>query len=130
MNIPKFHVEALHYDEAIANSKVFSKLEMNNYLWLKIPVEFAEDFKIDSIKRVMPSEVDLTDVSYRDNWATWIKVPTENLQDFNVLQVFKIVFTNVLTGDEQDLFFAYSVQTEDVEKPYIYVVDKNQTTQG
>ena len=130
MNVPKFHVEALRYDEAIANSKVFSKLEMNNYLWLKIPVEFAEDFRIDSIKRVMPSEVDLTDVSYRDNWATWIKVPTENLQDFNVLQVFKIVFTNVLTGDEQDLFFAYSVQTEDVEKPYIYVVDKNQTTQG
>ena len=123
MNIPKFHIEALPYDKAIANSKFFSKLEMNNYLWLKIPVEFAEDFRIESIKRVMPSEVDLTDVSYRDNWATWIKVPTENLQDFNVLQVFKIVFTNVLTGDEQDLFFAYSVQTEDVEKPYIYITE-------
>ena len=122
MNVPIFNVEALPYEEALANAKVFSKHEVNEHLWLKIPVEFAE-FRIDFIGRTMPSEVDLTEFSYRDNWATWIKVPVYELKDYNVPQLFKIKFTDLLTLDTHDLFFAYSVQTEDVEKPYIYIVD-------
>lgn len=124
MNIPKFNVEALPYDEALANATIFSEHEINDLLWLRIPVEFAE-FKIDYIKRTMPTEVDLTEYSYRDNWATWIKVPVDELKERNVSQLFKIKFTDLLTLDTHDLFFAYSVQTENVEKPYIYVKDES-----
>jgi hypothetical protein len=127
VNVPKFNVEAMPYDKALASAKTFSKLEVNNYLWLHIPVEYAEDFKLTGIYRVMPTEIDLTDSSYRDNYATWIKVPTADLKDYNVLQVFKVTFENILTSDEADLFFAYSVQTEDVEKPYIYVKQDDET---
>ena len=120
MNVPKFNVEALPYEEALANAKTFSEQEINEHLWLKIPVAFAE-FKIDFIGRTMPTEVDLTEYSYRDNWATWIKVPVAELKERNVSQLFKIKFTDLLTLDTHDLFFAYSVQTEKVEKPYIYM---------
>lgn len=127
MNIPEFSLKALPYAKALAEAKVFSKSVVNDYLWLNIPVDFAE-FHIDYIGRELPTKIDLTELSYRDNLATWIKVPVSTLNTYNTSQLFKIVFRNPSTEDIHNRFFSYSVQTSDVEKPYIYMKQDESTT--
>lgn len=120
---PVFSLDAVcHKDRALA-SRVFSISEVDYYLYVKIPPRIARAYELYQVHEIREKE---EFVCHRDLWIhepgrIWYKFRFHMLNKDVGLHVYRLGMVNTCTGDTMHLFFSYTIQNSDPDKPYVYM---------
>lgn len=127
----QFAFELCTYHDAIRQSRIFNINEIENILWLKIPdpskydSAHSSDLFLKSVYELNSTdefvELDFTDDIERDSRRVWLKINTNMLNTSPGFHMYKFMFIDTRFNEEQNFFFAYKIQTDNPDKPYIYM---------
>lgn len=113
------------YEEASSLHKVFNYRCLNEELLVKLPeVILPRKFQLSSIFQVSPviKELDSIHVESCKQTNTWLIIPWNILDRSVGYHIYKIVFRNLyMPTFDCDVYFSYTIQNDDPEKPYIYM---------
>lgn len=114
----------LPYTDALASSRVLNINELNSYIWVQIPTNLSPYVILSDMQDM--STTPATPIIYddkvsRDNRNCWMKIDLSILSTEAGLHVYRFVFNNTITGEDTSLYFAYQIQNDAPEKPYIYM---------
>lgn len=120
---PVFSLNAAEHKDIAAVSKVFSKAELEYYLFVRIPVCMAYDYELYQIDEVR-NKTEF--VCFKGLWdhdinRVWYKFKFFMLNQEVGLHVYRMSMVNKFTNDTAQLYFGYVIQDSDPDKPYKYM---------
>ena len=108
------------------NTPVFNQSQIEEVLYVKVPyevcklnhlIELAEVPVTKDLSELEPVLDHTTFLRYRP----WVDIESEVLNLEPGHHKYKLKFKNIYTNVISNLFFAYDIQCDDPEKPYIYM---------
>ena len=108
-----------------SNTPVFNQSQLEDVLYVNIPYEICKLNNLVEVTEV-PVVKDLCDESILDHvtflrYRPWVDIESSVLNLDPGHHKYKLKFKNIYTSVISNLFFAYDVQCDDPEKPYIYM---------
>lgn len=123
MEYPVLKIESSTYHELPINTTVLGKEQLEYYTWIHLPHDLSRDFalvQIDNIDDSLPKEVKRAFIN-RKPGKPWIRIRTGALNQSIGLHRYKITLVNKTSDDVVSLYFAYIMQDNNPDKPYIYM---------
>lgn len=134
---PSFHLDAVTHDKMSYVSELFSRQQVEPYLYVKIPPYIAREYEltqVDEIKdRAYPLESkdsDETPLWEHDSRRMWYKFRSDILDMETGYHNYRLTFQNRITGDTCLLYIAYTIQNNNPDKPYIYMDEARKYSSG
>ena len=124
---PSFRLDAVPHAKTAFASELFSKYQIEQYLYIRVPVYIAREYElkyVDEIKdRAIPLEPDSEGIPLweHDSRRIWYRFLSRMLDMETGYHNYRLTFRNKTTHDTCLLYFAYTIQNNDPEKPYIYM---------
>lgn len=118
----KVILEAVPFSGVSYASQVYNISQITEYVHIKLPdwAYHSEILKIEEVSEYPTNPVNLIDVR-KIPGHPWIDILFEALDDDPGYHIYKIEFRDLVTEDASLLYFAYNLQVDDPEKPYIYM---------
>ena len=119
---PAFRLDAVPYGFSALASKVFNLAQVEGILYVRIHPEIARQFKLSEVSEVA---VKIKTISSKacthDTSRIWYKFNPKYLNLDPGYHQYRMIFTNTATGDTCQLYFAYTIQDNNPDKPYYYM---------
>lgn len=114
--------EAVRRDQVSAFDQVFHKDELPYYGWIHLPTDIAKYLDLVEVKNVDTDK----DVDFHLDWERedihpWYKLRLESLDLTLGTHMYRLKFDNTFLHDELDLYFRYTIQDDNPDKPYVYM---------
>ena len=112
------------YNDALAHTLVVNLAELHHYTWVEIPQDISRDCSLVSIEDVFNAdavEIDISTQTLREHRNMWIRINTSALDTHVGMHMYKFTMMNSVTLEDVYLYLTYRIQTDDLEKPYIYM---------
>ena len=105
------------------NSPILNKGNIQEFIWVYIPHEFSTGYVVTSIEHKHKNEYEPLDLAYveRDHYYPWIKIIAEKLVQDVGQHIYRLILTHETTLESVTLYFSYTIQNDDPEKPYYYM---------
>lgn len=130
MQFPVFSLKASKYDKVSLHSEVLNDNQIAHELHLQIPVQIAHTCELHKLEELGDTVTEVSDESWkRDDNRIWYQIKTSYLNMSVGHHLYKLSFINRVTDDTMFLYFAYTIQSNNPEKPYIYVNRADKETQ-
>lgn len=109
------------YSDLAKHSKVINVDELDYFLWIYLNPEYVRDSYF-----VCGSEMSNNPrITFHDTFTrpstSWIRVKTSDLNKEIGLHTYKFLFADRITSDTFSLYANYIIQSDNQEKPYIYM---------
>lgn len=113
----------------LAHVRVLSLDKLPRFIYVQLPSEYIHPpFMLTGVKEVTlgQSSEDITSkilcyVAPAFGFRSWLKIPTSTFNTTPGFHKYVFSFTNLATEDIFDRLLCYSVQTDNPDKPYIYM---------
>lgn len=121
-----FTLNASLEQDLASNTPVFNQSQIEDVLYVKVPyavcqlnrlIELAEVPVTKDLTELEPILDHITFLRYRP----WVDIESTLLNLEPGHHKYKLKFKNIYTSVISNLFFAYDIQCDDPEKPYIYM---------
>lgn len=112
------------YHDALSHSKIINKESLEFYTWIRIPNELCNRLSLYGVKVYDTSvwkDIDFSDMVFRENHRPWIRILTSKLDTSVGSHMYKFAFVDIDLDDYVSLYFAYKIQDDNPNKPYIYI---------
>lgn len=116
------------YNHALATARVININELSTHIWLQIPPHvsaYLELSRVEDMGTTPPTSIDWSEEISREGRNRWLKVNIAILSVDIGLHMYKFVFANMLTGEDEDYYFVYQIQSDAPDQPYIYMTRKD-----
>lgn len=121
------HTEMYDYADVLAHANVFNFRTLDTFVFVRIPSTYLQNFTIYEVKEIQPTTQDCDSfLKYRCKGKPWFKIPVKSLDLDIGLHVYAFKFLNRVTMDTFTQYIAYTVQSEDAAKNYIYMRDDDE----
>ena len=120
---PNLYLETICRDKISSVNKVFRRSEFDSIGYLPIHLTIdVRDYKFVSIYSLNPMNFKLFKEEYNMCLCrAWIDVPVTSL-DLNIgYHLYTVQLVNIHTNDIANLYFSYTIQNDEPEKPYLYL---------
>lgn len=120
---PAFRLDAVPHEFSALASRVFSLQQVEKILFVRIHPDIARQFELIQVAEIADKAEKVTDKKAwtHDTCRIWYKFDPEYLNMTVGYHQYRMTFQNTLTSDTCLLYFAYTIQDNDPEKPYIYM---------
>lgn len=120
---PAFKLTAVTHKDIAYASKVFSLQEFQPYLYVDIPVYIAKHFSLYELDEIVEKAEPVCVKCLWDHpqCSIWYRFHTNKLNQESGYHCYRMCFVDTFTKDIVYLYFAYTVQTNNPDKPYIYM---------
>lgn len=123
MEYPAFRLDAVTYDKIATANKIFNGSEIEYWLHIHVPHTFARSYELYQIDEVAD---EIKPVCFKKLWEhdpgrAWYKFKSHMLNLTNGYHLYRLSFVNTHTDDTALLYMTYTIQTNQVDKPYIYM---------
>lgn len=105
-------------------NKVFNLHELDNYLYVYIQPDKTRNCILQDLREVNFEESTGSESFYSIAEivsASWIKIHCSKLDLTTGMHVYKLVFNDPVFDETLNLYFSYTVQNDNPDKPYIYM---------
>lgn len=108
-----------------SHSCVFNQSQIEDTLYVRVPYNVCTQNELRSVEEISDEPVTsspdiLQDVVYM-RYRPWVDIKSSALNMNPGHHVYKLHFVNRYTEVCSNLFFAYTVQQDNPDKPYIYM---------
>lgn len=120
-----FHLDAVLHEDLPSYTRIISKYDFRYYLWVKVSPAIAKYYslyQLDEVSIHREYDLNLLEICKHDLGSPWFRLNTKRLDTSVGQHVYRMQFVHKFDQHTTSLFFSYIVQTECVEKPYIYMV--------
>lgn len=120
----EYPVCKLKAEAEIGVPKILNKQRLEEFIWISIPTLIARTCYLYDVQEVCPkyraieNYVEIFEI--RDKYP-WIKVKSSGLNQSIGTHVYALDYVNPSTNDTMSIYFAYIIQDDNPEKPYIYM---------
>lgn len=121
-----FTLNASLEQDLASNTPVFNQSQVEEVLYVKVPYQICQLNKLIELKEI-PESKDLSEfepildkVTFL-RYRPWVDIGSELLNFEPGHHKYRLKFKNIYTSVISNLFFAYDIQCDDPEKPYIYM---------
>ena len=124
-----FTLDAVLHKDLSSSTKIFSIHDMEYYLWVKVSPEIAKHYSLYQIDEVSVNtnlDLSIPDICVHEPDNMWFRINSMYLNRVAGQHVYRMHFVHDIDKHTISLFFSYIVQTEHVEKPYIYMPKENE----
>lgn len=120
---PNLYLETIYRDKISSVNKVFRRSEFDNIGYLPIHLNIdVRDYKFVSIYSLNPMNFRLFKEEYNMCLCrAWIDVPVTSLDLSIGYHLYTVQLVNIHTNDIANLYFSYTIQNDEPEKPYLYL---------
>ena len=120
---PAFRLDAVPHEFSALASRVFSLQQVEKILFVRIHPDIAKQFELTEVAEVKDTAVIVKSSKAwtHDTSRIWYKFNPQYLDLDPGYHQYRLTFTNTVTQDTCLLYFAYTIQDSDPEKPYIYM---------
>ena len=116
--------DLLDYERFLQNVPVISIHQIEYTTWLHIPRCDSAQLVLFDVRKIAPNELIMCTCHgfERDGHRPWFEVVTDIFFDLSPgFHAYRFSFENHTTSEVVSLFFGYTIQTSEVDKPYIYM---------
>ena len=121
---PKTLVATKH-DDMFRYRKVFNLTEIDYYLYVKLEPPLASIWYLYKVEEKMKDgslvELQISSGEVVRQSPTWLKFQTNFIDTSVGLHVYKFTFVHTITNVVATLWFSYTIQNDNPDKPYIYM---------
>lgn len=121
---PKTLVATKH-DDMFRYRKVFNLTEIDYYLYVKLEPPLASIWYLYKVEEKMKDgslvELPISSGEVVRQSPTWLKFQTNFIDTSVGLHVYKLTFVHTVTNIVATLWFSYTIQNDNPDKPYIYM---------
>lgn len=120
---PNLYLETIYRDKISSVNKVFRRSEFDSIGYLPIHLNIdVRDYKFVSIYSLNPMNFRLFKEEYNMCLCrAWIDVPVTSLDLSIGYHLYTVQLVNIHTNDIANLYFSYTIQNDEPEKPYLYL---------
>ena len=120
---PNLYLETIYRDKISSVNKVFRRSEFDSIGYLPIHLNIdVRDYKFVSIYSLNPMNFRLFKEEYNMCLCrAWIDVPVTSLDLSTGYHLYTVQLVNIHTNDIANLYFSYTIQNDEPEKPYLYL---------
>lgn len=118
-----FQLNACSYEDIPSNTPVINKANFDYFLWIHIPEEIARCYAFYQLDEMAPEHKKVPHIGFieRDCNRPWLKITSSVLGSTVGKHLYKLCFVNQITNDLISLFFSYTIQDDNPDKPYVYM---------
>ena len=131
-DVPVQTLEVCEYKQVHTHCEIINLHNLEYYTYLHLP-ETARGCRLFEIYSFLPYKEENCDELLSSVWKEpgkpWIRIDSDQLDKSVGMHVYKLSFVNLSTKDVFSLYFAYIIQNDDPEKPYIYM-DRDTSTES
>lgn len=113
---------AVPFKDLAAECKVFNLNEFSYFLWVRLtpplPYEYYL-YRVEEVKETLQKVPFPGAFMYES--PTWMKVKTDFINKEIGQHTYKLTYINRISGVELPLYFRYIVQSDNPDKPYVYM---------
>jgi len=121
------HTDMYDYADVLTHATVFNFRTLDSFMFVRIPSAYLQNFTIYEVKEIQPTTCNCDNfLKYRCKGRPWFKIPIKCLNLDIGLHVYAFKFLNKVTLDSFTQYIAYTVQSEDAVRNYIYMRDDNE----
>lgn len=105
-------------------NKVLNLHELDNYLYVYIQPDKTRNCVLQDVREVNFEESTGSESFYSIAEivsASWIKIHYSKLDLTTGMHVYKLVFNDPVFDETLNLYFSYTVQDDNPDKPYLYM---------
>ena len=126
--IPELVLSACMWANLPSESKTINYANLNEFLWVSLPDEFTTNFVISTISEKSKSGYHHipADTYVREGYYPWVHILKSGLNLEIGYHIYRITLVNTISDDLFSLYFAYTIQNDDPEKPYYYMPQVNE----
>lgn len=124
---PGINFDLYSYYDALSNSIVLNKSNLESYIWFKIPDNIQKrsmslyqitDFNAEN----GPADIGFTtETVMREHHRPWIRVNSDILNLKVGFHVLRFHFVDISWDDSASLYFSYTIQDDNPQKSYVYM---------
>lgn len=144
---PSFRLDAVQHKDVSHVSELFSLQQVEEYLFIRIPAYIAKEYELYQVAEISDVAIPLEDSDTdsdtdtdtesdsdgtsndaqinnlweHDPYRIWYKFKSETLDMETGYHQYRMSFKNTVTGDTCLLYFAYTIQNNNPDKPYYYM---------
>lgn len=112
------------YEEISKNSKIFNLAELDYFLYVKLEPPLSSEWYLYRIEEKMKDgslkKIHFPDTVRKES-PTWLKFTTDFINKEIGMHTYKITFVDTKTDVLISLWFAYIIQNDNPDKPYVYM---------
>lgn len=112
------------YEEISRNSKVLNLAELDYFLYVKLEPPLTSEWYLYRIEE-KTKDGTLKKMRFPDTVRkespTWLKFTTDFINKEIGMHSYKITFVDTVTDVLTSLWFAYIIQSDNPDKPYVYM---------
>lgn len=124
INIPQNTLQLCRYVDISKYHKVYSLYDVPFYWYIKIPDELNERVSFVGIYEFGTGLEPIPDIQNfvcRECKRPWLRIRSERLKTDIGLHVYRIDLIDIHTDDLINMYISYTIQSDDPEKPYVYM---------
>ena len=120
---PSYMVIACNHDDISKYNKIFNTNDIEYYLWIKLPDNLPSSYRIFDMNEVDSKCNTCIDMMYINHTAPskMISVVSNVLNNSTGMHIYKLHVVDTVTENLHPLYISYTIQNDNVDKPYIYV---------
>lgn len=121
-DIPCFTLNAVKKSLVAQNTPVINADEFEYYVWIRIPDELVHDFKAVHIEE-MGEDIRPVCIIKQSSFmgGPWYRINSYSLNMHPGYHIYRMQMANVVSNDVVSIFFAYVIQDDSPDKPYLYM---------
>lgn len=116
-------------EDVATRHKIFSRSQFGPILYVEVLSDVAMNctpFELTEIKSNKTEKIDLMTDAVWDGRHPWLDIPTEKLNNEIGHHLYRISFINIHTNVISYLYFEYTLQCNNPDKPYVYMDQKGE----
>lgn len=119
---PVLQLTACTYDKIASNTSVLNLDEMSYYMWIYTDPDVTSDcYFYEAAELDKENGPIIFADTFEQKGPSWIQVKTDFLDKEVGLHIYRLTFVDRITDDVFNLFFAYIIQDDNPDKPYVYM---------
>ena len=115
---------AASYEDMPKNNKVFNLAELDYFLYVKLEPPLSSAWYLYRIEEKQKDgtlhRMHFPDTVRKES-PTWLKFTTDFINKEIGLHIYKITFVDTVTDVVTSLWFSYTIQNDNPDKPYVYM---------
>ena len=125
---PNLYLETIYRDKISSVNKVFRRSEFDSIGYVPVHLNVdVKDYRVVSVNSLNPINARL--FKEEDNIClhrAWIDIPVTSLDLGIGYHLYTVQLVNIHTNDIANLYFSYTIQNNEPEKPYLYLKPSDQ----
>lgn len=113
------------YADAHANARTFNLRQIEQFFWFQIPEDTYQSsvlYQVDDATESQLIEISAPErFIVRDGHEVWMRVDTSMFSSSIGFHLYKFSFVDTSSDYITPLYFAYTIQDDNPDKPYVYM---------